>query len=355
MKLSGMKIRIAFVTALAAVITLAASGIFASGDRAEAQGLPALRTLILQGSVTIGGQPSPDGFKLTAKIRDSQGEIAYESPPVIIGETSAGRYSTLVIGPAEELEGRVIEFWLDDQIISTDTDVFAPFLGSNVCLGCSWTLPILRVRDLDFPTAPIATPTPTPTLTPTPVVLQPSLYSGRVIAGSSVPADGTAIYAQVGDYVSPFSLISNGTYQLVVNPGEESYTNQVVVFFIGNLRAVQTDTFEGGEFLENFNLIFEELPPAPTATPEPPTPTPTPEPTRTPTPTPSPTPTATPTVTPTAIAEVTPTPTEDEGGGGFCSANGGGPASLGAFGLLLAPFGLWFMRRLSKRREELDV
>lgn len=341
-----MKLKIALVALFAAAITLAASGVFTSRDHAEAQGLPELRTLILQGNVTINGQPSPDGFKLTAKIRDNQGVVAYTSQPVVVGETSPGRYSTLVVGPAQELEGRVVEFWLDDQIISTDTDVFAPLIGSTVCLGCSWTLPQLRIRDVDFPAAPVATPTPTPTVTPTVVVLQPSLYSGQVIAGSAVPPDGTLLYARVGSYTSAPTQIMNGRYQLVVNPVNDEYLGQQIVFFIGDLRSVQSGAFTGGELVENLLLIFSDLPPTPTPTPEPPTATPTPEPTRTPTPTPTPTPTATPTVTPTTIAP-TATP-EPESGGGFCSSNGGGPASVGIFGLLLVPLGLWLMRKLAK-------
>lgn len=351
-----MKTRAVIVVVVAAILALTGTGVVALQDRAEAQGgLPELRSMILQGDVTIAGQPSPDGFRVTAKIRDASGEVIYTSAPAIVGRSINSRYTALVVGPFTAGEGRVIEFWLDDQVVSTDFTIFAPLLAGNPCLGCGWTLPILRAVNLDFPSIPIATPTPTPSPTATVVILQPSLYAGQILAGSSIPPDGTAIYAQVGDYVSPFALIQNGRYQLVVNPVDEQYSAGQLVFYIGELRAVQTATFNGGEFLEPFNLIFPTLPPIPptaTPTPVPPTATPTPEPTRTPTPTPSPTPTATPTVTPTTIVQATPTveatstPEPEDSGGGFCGANSGGPASVGAIGLLALPLGLLAARRL---------
>ncbi len=343
------------------MLALAATGVLAWQEQAEAQGgLPQLRSIIYQGNVTIGGQPSPDGFRLTAKIRSSTGQVLYTSPPAIVGRTVPSRYTALVVGPAPDVEGGIIEFWLDDQVRSSSDSVFAPLLSGQVCLGCAWTLPILRAQDLDFPTAPIATPTPSPTPTPTPIILLPSLYSGQVLAGSSIPPDGTPIFATVGNYTSPFSTIENGRYQVVVNPVDEEFLGLQVVFFIGELRAVQSTSFRGNEFLGAFNLIFPTLPPSPTPTPTPEptsTPTPTPEPTRTPTPVPSPTPTATPTVTPTPIgsgeptAQATPTQEADSSdGGGFCSSHSGGPASTGMLGLLALPFALWLTRRLRSAR-----
>ncbi len=340
----------------AAVVVLTVASVFALKEQAQAQSaLPELRTIIFQGNVTIAGEPARDGLQVTAQIRDSSGDVIYTSPAAEVGKSVPSRYTALVVGPAPQAEGGTIEFWLDDQVISTDVSVFAPVRGNSVCLGCAWTLPILRSLDLEFPSAPVATPTPTPSPTPTVVILQPSLYSGRVLAGSSIPPDGTPIYAQVGDYTSPFSTIEDGRYQIVVNPVDEAFLDVQVIFFIGDLRAVQSAPFKGNEFLESFNLIFpDDLPPTATPTPVPPTPTPTPEPTRTPTPTPTATPTATPTVTPTLIPQVSPTvdatPTEepDEGGGGFCSSNAGGPASTGMLGLLALPFGILLARRIRR-------
>ncbi len=346
-----MKIRVLIVMFVAAAVAISVTGVLAVQQHAEAQGLPELRTAIYQGQVTINGEPAPNGLEVTAKIRDASGEIIYSSSPAVTGRSADSRYTALVIGPSPEGEGRVIEFWLEDQVISTDVSIFAPTLNGQVCLGCSWTLPLLRTLDLDFPSAPIATPTPSPTPTPTVVILQPSLYSGQVIAGSTIPPDGTPIYAQVGDYISPFSEIENGRYQLVINPVTEEFLDVPVVFFIGDLRAVQTAPFKGNEFLESFNLIFPNLPPAPTPTPEP---TATPEPTRTPTPVPTPSPTATATATPTPIAteptaQATATQEPDsDSGGGSCSAHTGGPASTGILALLALPFALLFSRRLMR-------
>jgi hypothetical protein len=350
MKIPGMKIRALFVVLVAAVVAFAGTGIVFLQDRAEAQSaLPQLRSVIFQGNVTIAGEPAPNGYRVTAKMRGTDGEIVYTSPPSTIGRSSDSRYTALVVGPAPQGEGRIIEFWLDDQVISTDFSVFAPVVSGSVCLGCAWTLPLLRTLDLDFPFAPVATPTPSPTATPTIVIAQPSLYAGQVLAGSSIPPNGTPLYAKIGDYTSPFTTIQDGRYKLVVNPVLEDYLNAQVVFYIGDIRAGQSAPFVGGEFLESFNLIFPNLPPTPTPTPLPPTATPTPEPTRTPTPTPSPTPTATPTATPTLIPSAIPTATATTApAGGFCSANAGGPASLGLLGLILLPIGLVIARRLRK-------
>lgn len=340
-----MKSRAFVVVVVAVILAVTGTGLAALQDRASAQSGLELRSMILQGNVTINGVPAADGFRVTAKIRNSAGDVIYTSAPAEVGKSTAGRYTALVVGPFSEGEGRTIEFWLDDQVISTNVTAFAPMLNGNVCLGCSWSLPILRAQNLDFAATPVATPTPSPSPTPTVVVLQPSLYSGRVLAGSSIPDDGTTIYAKVGDYTSPFAVIEDGLYRLVVNPSGEQYLDVPVVFLIRDVPAVQTSTFKGGEFIESFNLIFPNLPPAATATPAPPTVTPTPEPTRTPTPAPSPSPTATSTAEPTPIGSPTPT-SDDEGGGGFCSSTAGGPASLGFIGMVALPLGLLFARKL---------
>jgi len=46
---------------------------------------------------------------------------------------------------------------------------------------------------------------------------------------------------------------------------------------------------------------------------------------------------------------------EDEGGGGLCSANPGGPASVGQIGLLLAPLALGFWVRTRRKTAEATV
>ena len=143
-------------------------------------------------------------------------------------------------------------------------------------------------------------------------------------------------------------------------------------FFIGDVKAIQTDIFVNGEPRDDFLLVFPALPtptpvpptPTMTSTPEPTntpvptvTPTPTPEPTRTPTPTPTPTtlPTSTPTPTPIAIAtadiveNISKVAEEEEESGGFCSAREGGSASVGNLALILAPLALVGWRRLDRR------
>jgi hypothetical protein len=205
MKIPGMKHRLAITATAVVLLAVAVTGMVWSREQASAQGLPQLRQIIFQGNVTVNGQPAPNGLAITAKIRNAAGEVVHTSSPAIIGSSSPSRYVTLVVGPAPTVEGRAIEFWLDDQVISTNTSIFAPVSGGQPCLGCGWSLPILRSQNLDFNRLPVATPTPTPSPTPTVVVAQPSLYAGRVLAGSAIPPDGTPIYARIGDYVSPFA------------------------------------------------------------------------------------------------------------------------------------------------------
>ena len=356
-----------------------------------ADGWFSLREIIYQGNVFVNGIPVGDGYEVKGVIRDQFGEIAYTSEPAITGAAASGRITTLVVGPAPALEGRRIEFVLNGQITAAQKDWFSPMIGNTVCGGCVWTLPLLRKLDLYFPTAPVSTPTTTPIPTATPLVVQPSLYAGRVVTGSSIPGDGTVIFAQIGDYVSSFSSIEDGKYRLVVHPGDEKYIGNKVEFIIDGKKAAQTDTFNSGEFNENFNLVFPTIPPTPTPTPTavptptptavPPTPTPTavptptpaptptatpvptatPEPTRTPTPTPTPTSTSTPTVTPTMIPNITVTTNlenneekQESGDCNFLSANGGGSASVGIMGLLLMPVGLLIMRAAGRKRRHLN-
>jgi hypothetical protein len=218
-------------------------------------------------------------------------------------------------------------------------------------------LPLSRTKNLTFPNAPVATPTPSATPTPTEVIVQPAFYGGRVIAGAVVPPDGYEIYARIGDYTSMSTEIVDGRFGVVVDPQEERYIGQQIRFYIGAAVAIQIAEFQPGVFNESLNLVFAGTLPTPTPTLTPTaSATPTPEPSRTPTPTPSPSPTVTPTATPTLTAGDSATATAEasppgEAGGGFCSANAGGPASVGILGLLLAPIGLLAARRLRQARD----
>ena len=375
-----MKFRLAAV-ALAALALAWAVSLFASTAPAQSQDRPPeFRTLILQGNVTVSGQPAPSGLRLTARIG------VYECRPVVTGAASAGRYVGLQVGPDTASEGKVIEFWLEGQVKARETAIFAPLTADGrPCVTCAWTLPELRAVNLTFDAAPVPTPTPTFTPTPTPVILKPSFYSGRVIAGSLVPPDGTAIFARIDDYVSPTVQIAGGRYNLVVDPVQEKYLRKPVEFFIGAFRASQSVQFVPEAFREDLNLIFPAIPtptptptntptptptitpsptptntPIPTSTPSPtptntPTPTPTPELTRTPTPTLTPTRTSTPTATPTplpnpaATATVQALATEKEKGGGCRS---GGAASAGMIGLLMFPVALGVWQQAKKTRRQ---
>ena len=355
-----MKLRLLAVIVTAFAIALGGS-LFTGRDIAHAQGQPPeIRILTLQGNVTVGGQPAGNGLKITARVG------TYESLPVIVGASSAGRYVGLNVGPSPLNEGKVVEFWLEGQVKASETEILSPIVSGSPCPSCSWTLPILRTLNLTFATAPVPTATPTFTPTATPVILAPSFYGGRVVAGNDVPPDGTEIVAKIGDYTSSPVKITGGKFSLLVNPAAEKYRNQPIEFVIGAFVATSATVFVPGTTREDLILAFPVIPtPTPTSTPTPTvtptatatataTATVTPEPTRTSTPVPSPTATVTPTPTPTPIASATPTgPTPTVPGllwSGGCNTKGGGSANAGMIGLFLIPVALAAWQR-SKRRQ----
>ena len=335
-----------------AIAVLIVTAIFAGlisgfSDRVNAQGdIPAIQAITLYGDVTISGGANPNGMKIIARIGDS-----WESEPVIVGEQSENRYVGLFINPPEELIGLDIVFWLEDQAKADEKTLYA-FIDQDGRTIYNWNLPQLRQQNLSFPFAPVPTATPTPTPTATPVIVEPSFYEGRVRTGSLPPADGTLIYAVIGDYVSPFAEVFQGTYFLTLDPVFDEYEGLPIEFYIGETKALQKDTFVSGSIKESFLLAFPQLPPTPTPTPPA---TPTPEPSRTPTPTPTAKPVATATPTPTPIGDVTATAearatataVAEEATGGSCSAREGGPASVGNLGLVLAPLALLAWRRFN--------
>ena len=342
------------------IVTAVLAGLIAGlGDRANAQGeIPNIKAITLHGEVSISGGIDPNGKTLTAKIGD------WVSNSVVVGAQTENTYVGLFIHAPDELVGQDVVFWLDDQVQADEKTPYA-FLDQFGNEIRDWGLPQLRVQNLRFPFAPIATATPTtvpPSPTATPVVLAPTFYEGRVRTGSVPPPDGTLIHAVIDDYVSQFASAFNGEFFLTVDPRMEIYENRPLDFYIGETKAVQSDVFHEGLHKENFLLVFPPLPtptPEPTETPTPTptlTPTPTPEPTRTPTPTPTPTvvPTATPTPTPiadvpaTVAANATATAVAEEAAGGSCSAREGGPAGLGNIALLLAPLALLAWRRIEQ-------
>ena len=405
-----MKLRLAAV----ALISMALAGVVfaATSARTNAQqaAVPQFRVITYIGVVTVGGQPAQDGLLITARVGD------YETVPVKVGGepdqgVSSGSF-TLNVGPSPDHEGMEIEFWIEGQIKADQTgELFGPIEpGKNtVCLGCSWSLPILRRLDLTFPSGPIPTPTQTFTPTATPVILEPAFLSGTAFSGSLTPPDGTLIYAKIDAYQSEVVPILNGRFTLVLNPETEEFEGESVTFFLSSLPALQPYRFTPGESRTDLIILFPPLPtptptltptmtpsPTPTITPTP-TATPTVEPTRTPTPTPTPTPTATLTPTPTQVVDVaatvfaaltmTPSPTETPTptptptptstptatpvptptqaptptpiveptatpvpeSRGFCNSTGGGQANLGLLALLGLP-ALLAVRRATRRR-----
>ena len=142
----------------------------------------------------------------------------------------------------------------------------------------------------------------------------PSLYSGSVSVGGSVPGDSVVkregvrnrcvsgcITVRIGDFVSDGGIVLNGKYTVTVGPPNSTYVGQDVVFYYeGGVVASRMDRFvisPSFRIMGGFDLTFPALP------------TPTPEPTATPTQTPVPTPTPVPTATPVATATPVPTAT----------------------------------------------
>ena len=368
-----MKLRLLGMLFATAVLASFLSGITesVSAQAGDPSTMPAASFVTLHGKVTIAGGLDPNGMTIRAKVDD------WESDPVTIGDHTEYKYIVLVDAPKSYIGG-TITFWLEEQVEALQTSPFVYINESDNSYAYEWELPQLRELDIEFGSAPVPTPTPTmvpPTATATPVILAPTFYEGRVRAGSIPPPDGTVIYAVIDDYVTADASVFGGQYFLTVDPLLEKYDGQIVQFFIGDQKAIQSDIFVNGEPRDDFLLVFPALPtptpvpptptitstPEPTATPVPTvTPTPTAEPTRTPTPTPTPTvlPTSTPTPTPIAtapdeIVENTSTVVEkeeeEEDGGGICSAREGGPASVGTLALLLAPLALLGWRRLDKK------
>lgn len=320
------------VTALLLAVLFA--GVVGAGSTStRAQGFPSLGFTLYQGSVTVAGQPAADGLEIRARIVGT----SHVSPVVT---TENGRYIALQLGPVENVDGSEIEFVLENQIVATTRDTyFIPNCGAEPC-------PQSRVFNVVFASAPLV-PTAVPSL--------PARYSGFISAGGALPPDSSSLTVRIGSsYEVTGGSISGDDFSIIVDPQDISLTGTAVEFFLGGIRSTQTVPYQPGEILANIILTFSSLPeptPVPTPVPEPtatPAPTATPQPTRTPTPvptnTPAPTATATPTpFPPTATPQVETTATPVSGGdegGGLCSANTGGPASVGQIGILLAPLAL---------------
>ena len=333
---------------------------------------------LYSGTVTVAGDPAPDGSTIVARIGDE-----YESEPVTV---SGGMYSDLSLtAPDASFRDRTINFFLNGVVQANETDKLTASAVPVIKFGFSLTFAQL----------------PQPTPSPTPVTVSPTVFSGILAAaGSGVPADAVLV-ARIGDYTSEPARIDGDEYSnLIVDPKGESYVGMNITFELNDVAASSpTDTvFQGGMF-ETVNLIFTGLPtptpePTATATPVPPTATPeptatpvptatatpvpptaTPEPTATPVPTATavpptatPQPTATPVPTATATSQpvattaapppaATPTPEEESSSGGICGLPTGETSPITAMvnlALLTAPLGLLGLLRFRSRRRDRD-
>ena len=277
------------VTAFVAV----AFALTAARDHASAQGLPP-SSVTYSGTATAGGSPVPDGYVITARIGD------YLSQPIEIRD---GNYVGLqVAAPTTAHVGRDITFLIGDEP-ANEKDAYHP-TGT----------PSFKSLNLTFGRLPSVTPTPVATATPTveagetPVappspppgggVPNASTYSGRLSAAGAEIPEGMELVARIGSYASEPALIKGDSYSgLVVNPADATLVNGEIEFFLSGIRSATTATFRGGEFIENFTLVFFGFP---TPTPAAPAAMPTPTPTRVP-PTPVP-------PTPVPPTPVPPTP-----------------------------------------------
>ena len=318
----------------------------------EAQDIPELHMLVLQGDITVSGisDSNIDGLILTAKINDNTvGSVE------IAKSTASSRYIGLEIGPNEILEGQIIDLWIGDQK-ANETLPFGPTTPSGTyCKGCSWVLPISKTVNLSFNQFPQATPTPVP------ASAAPAFLTGNVIFGSvlSAPSELTKIEAYIDGELVGDGSVMGPTFSITIDPGNVNYIGKTVIFTIAGTQSKTTYSFEADDFITDFKLFFPEyIPPTPTPTLVPtatqvPEATSTPEPTRTPTPVPQPTATYTATPTPTPIVLSTSSVSsesqiilEDSDTGG-CNSRGGGAASLSLIVLSAAP--LYLLNRRKRK------
>ncbi len=260
---------------------------------AEAASLPPWPH-IYSGSVTVAGNPAPDGAMVTAKIGD------YTSVGVGVKD---GRYVGLAVGgPDVTYVGKTITFHLDDVVLAEETDVFK--LLSTPELKSPF--------DLTFPAYPTPTPMPTATATITPIptatpdVPGAMLISGVIELDYGAQADllGADIVARVGSYFSEPAALEEiyGVLvfdDLLVDPRDHKFVGSDISFVVGGLEAYgNTAIFESNGSVD---LALRVAFPTPTAVPVQSTAVPVTE-------APIEAPIEAPTVLPTEVPTVTPKP-----------------------------------------------
>ena len=199
----------------------------------EAQDIPELHMLVLQGDITVSGisDSNIDGLILTAKINgNTVGSVE------IAKSTASSRYIGLEIGPNETLEGQSIDLWIGDQK-ANETLPFGPTTPSGTyCKGCSWVLPISKTVNLSFNQFPQATPTPVP------ASAAPAFLTGNVIFGSvlSAPAELTKMEAYIDGELVGNGSVMGPTFSITIDPGNVNYIGKTVIFTIAGTQSKTT-------------------------------------------------------------------------------------------------------------------
>ena len=143
--------------------------------------MPVIPAIVIKGDVTVNGEPPAySGFQITARIGD-----LWESHPVTVGTVPDNPfgYVHLLVAPPMELNlfGSQIEFWVNGEIKSTTTSYYAVLSQLGPQPELTWSFPILRRVDLDFPNLPDPKPNAAAASTPLPL---PDVSKLRVGGGA---------------------------------------------------------------------------------------------------------------------------------------------------------------------------
>ena len=222
---------------------------------------------IYTGNVTVAGQPASDGWEIVGKIGQ------YVSIPVTIRD---GRMVGLAVGPPDNtFFGSTVTFELrhgEMSVTAEQTDLFTNLVAPT----------LVKDFHLEFPAFPTPTPLPTatPTVTPiptatplataTPISVGPIVYSGMIVASGGAVPEGSSLNARIDDYSSEAVEVSNGQFiSLIIDLDDPTYTGAEVTFYLDGIKARTTAKYEVGSTIRNIDLIFMDLPDAPTSTPVP--------------------------------------------------------------------------------------
>ena len=267
------------IAAIAVIALAIVAGVFSTGIL-NAQGLPS-GPYIYYGTATVNSLPVPDGFSIYAEVG------SYRSEPV---EVSDGSYASLTVNPLDGVfNNETIRFFLDG-VPAIETDTYRP--SGIPVIKPDFHLNFAKLPDPTPTPSPVPTDTPTPApvtptpiFTPTPTVAEPMTFAAGlvIVTGGGALPPGAVLTARIGDsYESAPSAIltSDGQYGgLVVDPEDNSFIGEDVVFYINGEAARTTIPFESGGLRRQFDIVFtadfSTPTPSPTAPPEP-TPTATP-------------------------------------------------------------------------------